>query len=176
MRLYRSRIQQLQHGWSREEVKVNFYNHRRVKGYLLIRPSGEQVLVVAKPTASRPADTVLVSPNLVLPIARDLAPEGFRWIAPLPVRNTEPEELERLAGLARDSWQDSFRFVEEVRQGDTVIREGLRPPQMGALFASLAHWKVTDDLATVVMPTGTGKTETMLALLAYECPEVLLVL
>jgi superfamily II DNA or RNA helicase len=37
---------------------------------------------------------------------------------------------------------------------------------MGALFATLAHWTVAaEEAATIAMPTGTGKTETMLALL-----------
>ena len=175
-RLHRSRIQQLQHGWSYEQVEVTSYNHRSVRGYLLTRLSGEQVLVAAKPTSSRPADAVLVSPDLILSTDSNLFPEGFRWIDPLPIRNTGSEELQRLAALARNSWRKDFRFIEETRQDDAVIKEGLRPLQMGALFASLAHWKVTNDIATVVMPTGTGKTETMLALLAYECPEVLLVI
>ncbi|PEN14804.1 helicase [Longibacter salinarum] len=46
---------------------------------------------------------------------------------------------------------------------------------MGALHASLAHWTVTREVGTVVMPTGTGKTETMLALFARERLEKLLV-
>jgi hypothetical protein len=47
---------------------------------------------------------------------------------------------------------------------------------MGGLYASLAHWKVTEDIGTVVMPTGTGKTETMLSLLMQERPERLLII
>jgi superfamily II DNA or RNA helicase len=46
---------------------------------------------------------------------------------------------------------------------------GLRQPQVGALHAIAAHFSVgTDfDAATVVLPTGTGKTETMLAAQIY---------
>lgn len=56
-----------------------------------------------------------------------------------------------------------------------VTERGLRPPQIGALHAALAHWTVTDDRATVVMPTGTGKTETMLALFVHRRLDRLLV-
>ena len=46
---------------------------------------------------------------------------------------------------------------------------GLRPPQLGALHALLAARTVEpDDPMTVVMPTGTGKTETMLAVFAVD--------
>lgn len=53
----------------------------------------------------------------------------------------------------------AFSFVEESPQNP-----GLRTPQLGALHAILAHRSMeSDEPITVVMPTGTGKTETMLA-------------
>uniref|UniRef100_UPI003A9334CF DEAD/DEAH box helicase n=1 Tax=Marinobacter sp. TaxID=50741 RepID=UPI003A9334CF len=43
---------------------------------------------------------------------------------------------------------------------------GLRKPQLAALYATLGHLVVDpSSTATVVMPTGTGKTDTMLALI-----------
>jgi type III restriction/modification enzyme restriction subunit len=46
---------------------------------------------------------------------------------------------------------------------------GLRSPQLGALHALLAARTVEpEDPMTVVMPTGTGKTETMLAVFAVD--------
>jgi superfamily II DNA or RNA helicase len=56
------------------------------------------------------------------------------------------------------------------------VLKGLRPPQIGALHATLGHWTVSDEAATIVMPTGTGKTETMLSLLIYKQLERLLVI
>lgn len=64
------------------------------------------------------------------------------------------------------AWKDKFRFrMEEADSTGEVPpgNEGLRPPQIGALHAIGAHWSISPhDVATVVMPTGTGKTETML--------------
>lgn len=40
--------------------------------------------------------------------------------------------------------------------------ERLRPAQVGALYGLLSHWSLSNDVATIVLPTGTGKTETML--------------
>ena len=62
------------------------------------------------------------------------------------------------------SLEDAFTFrAADPGRG----RHGLRPAQLGALYAVLAHWTTKSaEPATVVMPTGTGKTETMLALLA----------
>ncbi|WTB86832.1 DEAD/DEAH box helicase family protein [Streptomyces cellulosae] len=53
----------------------------------------------------------------------------------------------------------------------------LRRPQIGALHAVMGHWASgLADPGIVVMPTGTGKTETMLALLVAARMERLLVL
>lgn len=60
------------------------------------------------------------------------------------------------------SWKNSFSFIKEDRASNI---EGLRSPQIGAIHAALAHWEVSNESATIVMPTGTGKTETMLSLM-----------
>jgi hypothetical protein len=80
------------------------------------------------------------------------------------------------AEAARESWAGALTFREEGRNAlGEVVAEGLRPPQVGALYAALAHWRGVGDPATVVMPTGTGKTETMLAIMARERMRRLLV-
>src|SRR6476469_9999247 len=66
-------------------------------------------------------------------------------------------------------------MVEEEVHADGQVTPGLRPPQVGAVYAALAHWTVSPAPATIVMPTGTGKTETMLALLVSQRLERLLV-
>ncbi|MEK7992416.1 MAG: DEAD/DEAH box helicase family protein, partial [Planctomycetota bacterium] len=61
-------------------------------------------------------------------------------------------------------WLYRFGYRHELLDTNgAVIEKGLRPPQLGALFAIGAHWSLYHQAATIVMPTGTGKTETMLA-------------
>lgn len=74
-----------------------------------------------------------------------------------------------------ENWKDKFRFRE---QNDDDGVKGLRPPQIGALHAIAAHFAVGEDFepATVVLPTGTGKTETMLSLHVYKRPSRSLVI
>ncbi|HIG96006.1 hypothetical protein A3D62_02475 [Candidatus Kaiserbacteria bacterium RIFCSPHIGHO2_02_FULL_49_11] len=72
-----------------------------------------------------------------------------------------------------ESWDSSFSYKEEDPSNNI---KGLRSPQIGALHAIHAHWIVDDSTATVVMPTGTGKTETMLStLLSKKCSKILVV-
>lgn len=65
------------------------------------------------------------------------------------------------------TWRNKFEFRVENEEEQ---QPGLRPPQMGALHAICAHFAVGDNFepATVVLPTGTGKTETMLATQVYR--------
>jgi superfamily II DNA or RNA helicase len=65
----------------------------------------------------------------------------------------------------------SFRFVELAG-----LTPGLRPPQLGALHAILAHrYTESDWPITIVMPTGTGKTETMLSIYCHSPGRTLIV-
>lgn len=65
------------------------------------------------------------------------------------------------------NWQGQFSF-RTARQ-DPPTR-GLRLPQLGALHAIAGHFAVGREFepATVVLPTGAGKTETMLAVQVYR--------
>lgn len=95
-----------------------------------------------------------------------------RWLFPRPRRAIDTAT----ADAARASWDHRFHFREEGLNPDkSVHRPGLRPPQIGALYAALAHWTAHEEAATIVMPTGTGKTETMLALCVQQRLERLLV-
>ncbi|WP_290517533.1 DEAD/DEAH box helicase family protein [Alcanivorax sp.] len=73
------------------------------------------------------------------------------------------------------SWLGQLAFKEDKPELGQV---GLRLPQIGALHAISAHLSTDKELepATVVLPTGTGKTETMLATMVYRrAPCILLV-
>lgn len=72
----------------------------------------------------------------------------------------------------KDSWTGGIRFGRP----DELAGEGLRVPQSGALHAIAAHWSVKSAPALVIMPTGTGKTDTMVAAMVMRAPRRTLVL
>lgn len=89
-----------------------------------------------------------------------------RWLAYAYTAPVSPKDN------AVTSWKSAFRYIGEEDAG--AGRIGLRKPQIGALHAIHAHWSTSNGVATIVMPTGTGKTETMLATLVTAlCPRVL---
>ncbi|MEU3645192.1 DEAD/DEAH box helicase family protein [Lentzea sp. NPDC034063] len=69
----------------------------------------------------------------------------------------------------------SFEGAIEFRKPG--VPGSLRRPQLGALHSVIGYWSTgVTEPGVVVMPTGTGKTETMLAVMLAERPERLLVL
>jgi hypothetical protein len=132
--------------------------------------SGQTLKIINARTATRiDADLVLLVPGASEPskIAEALELGGGRWIHFVP---TDVSALDAPARNARldavtASWQEAFRLRESrpAENGRAAAR-GLRRPQIGALRAALAHTTRSSKPATIIMPTSTGKTETMLAL------------
>ena len=66
------------------------------------------------------------------------------------------------------SWENNLNY--------DLLEKKLRKPQLGALYALKSHFTVSNNEATVVMPTGTGKTETMLSYIVSEKLEQVLII
>lgn len=101
------------------------------------------------------------------------SPETARWhrhpaISDENSPSTEACVQERQRVL--ESWTESLR----LRPVGLRPEGGFRHPQLGAIHAVLAHWTLSNSPATVVMPTGTGKTETAIALMIASQPKCLL--
>jgi superfamily II DNA or RNA helicase len=151
-----------------EEVQVS----ARRKEPLYRLSDGQAVVVTARTGVTRPAvaDGVLH--------ARD--GEAPRWLSHRRVEELRSQiAANGLVSTADDilrSWKGGFQFSTEERnaRGD-IVTSGLRPPQVGGLYAIGAHWSLYRQPATLVMPTGTGKTETMLAALPAYVPGRVLV-
>ncbi|MFT3703019.1 MAG: DEAD/DEAH box helicase family protein [Agriterribacter sp.] len=89
-----------------------------------------------------------------------------KWLKHPLLNNSHPDDITA-------TWKDQFFFKEENL---TLNQYGLRQPQIGAIHMILGHLTVPLESAIVVLPTGTGKTETMLsALVALPCKRILVV-
>jgi len=102
-------------------------------------------------------------------IIRSAGSGSIKRVLPLPLSpaTVDRAAAARLQAEARAFWRDRFEIRRELRDDQGVIlAPGLRTPQVGALHATLAHWTVSNKPATIIMPTGTGKTTTMLAIMA----------
>ncbi len=71
------------------------------------------------------------------------------------------------------SWEDGIKLKEENTSKGIL---GFRKPQIGAICAIKSNWTISNKSVTIVMPTGTGKTETMLAtIISEKCKKVLII-
>lgn len=99
---------------------------------------------------------------------RRVAGNEILWLAEgQGAHGSEPRAVDEVTASLRGC----FAFVEE-----SADEPGLRSPQLGALHAILAHRSMeTGEPITIVMPTGTGKTEAMLAAFAHTPARTLVV-
>jgi superfamily II DNA or RNA helicase len=102
--------------------------------------------------------------------------DGFEWTKRFEFDELKWEDVFTRREEARASLAGKFTFIEEKRDEELkVIVPGLRSPQIGAIYAALAHRRMSSEVATIVLPTGTGKTDCMAALMALTAPRCLLV-
>lgn len=154
-----------QQAFNRTKQRVKIYDHDQ-KGYFLVITEFEKPFskILIRLRRAKKIETklgVLYSPEINN--LEDISEQSvFDW-----------EDLGEIKDFAKapeavlNNWFGKFSFKAEDE--DKGIK-GLRPPQIGALHAISAHFSVGEKFepATVVLPTGTGKTETMLAMLVYH--------
>lgn len=101
-----------------------------------------------------------------------------RWQRPAPLEPAKIflEDFPERHKTIRATWNDALSLREEEYEGDRRVVMGFRSPQIGAIHAIKAHWVVSDAPSTLVMPTGTGKTETMLSVFVSTDVDKLLVI
>lgn len=160
-------VYQLEFDKQDSEGSLEEYSYNRVSGYVFTEEGGRDILITSKKnwSANDRFDLVLFTKDF------DRINEGdysnFLWIKhpDITAPNTCQEVIESYCG--------AFSFKKENLEQDI---EGLRSPQIGGIYAALAHWQIGNEPATIVMPTGTGKTETMLSLLiAANCTKLLVI-
>lgn len=144
----------------------------RIKEKLYKLSDGQAIIVTKRNKLSRPSN--------VDGVLRVDAGVESKWLSHQLLdqfqEDVKQKGLKHLAIEILTTWNDKFSFRAEERDAaDTIISKGLRPPQVGGLHAIGAHWSLHEQPASVVMPTGTGKTETMLATLVAYSPGKLLV-
>lgn len=170
-----NRIRQLRHPAITTEAEVIPFTRAKRQGELLMF-DGRRVMVFAKrlPNGAESIGEVLITSDGK---AVSSADSQSKWVlSPSEcLQMCDKGRLEAVTAAVLRSWSDQFRFVEEQALDNGEVAPGLRPPQIGGLHSALGHWKMSDGVATIVMPTGTGKTETMVALTLHQRPTRLLV-
>lgn len=88
---------------------------------------------------------------------------GVSFLAELKNGTGKNKGTYQIKGCVQNTTKNSQSYFDDVKiNGIGESGWCLRPAQIGAIYSLLSHWSLTKDVATVVLPTGTGKTETML--------------
>ena len=162
-----------EHGLPREGALATFARGR-LQGFIF-QPTGggEEVLIIPKTRQIPDGYARIVQATVHAGGgAADLS-DGLWLRHPLLNGRADVTDHEWEIQQVLESWVGAFFYVQEDPARNVT---GLRGPQIGAVHAVHAHWSVSDAPATIVMPTGTGKTETMLSILVSTgCPKLLVV-
>ncbi|WP_373004354.1 DEAD/DEAH box helicase [Sulfurimonas sp.] len=151
------------------EVNITAHTTNRVNGYIASNDHYNFLISPSKLWAEiNRFDNVLYCKNLnSYQSLEDCADKDFQWLKhPLLNQEYTNEEI-------NESWENSLILRKENRERSI---KGLRTPQIGGIYSTLGHWETSNETATLVMPTGTGKTETMLSLLLMAQINKLLVI
>lgn len=162
-----------------QRLKTRAFKQRTLRGVVGTNEKGLNFLFLPrKTTANVPFENVFLCPTATDVESfsrRDICSEPQK-LFPKPLDpKTDQKAILVLRTEIAESWKDGLSFDEEKTEDGKVTRSGFRPPQIGALHALKAHWTVSSKVATVVMPTGTGKTETMIAASYMERAECVLI-
>lgn len=170
LKIGKNKVQQLAQTAQQLPVAISMSHH---EGWLKLSSELSpplKTLFLAK--SHKEKATIANQPCLKLTKKIDLSSLGsttkLTWLSHFNQPALSPDDI-------RKTWLHSFSFREEDQEHGIA---GLRPPQIGALHAICAHYSTKQRSlpATVVLPTGTGKTEVMLAALISRRPKKLLVL
>jgi Type III restriction enzyme, res subunit len=167
-------IRQIGEPGLRREGTLMTFPHGNSRGFLF-QPTGggEEVLIIPR-TKQIPDEHRRIVQATVNAAASSADLSNGLWLRH-PLLNHRPGTVghKREIQQVLESWVGAFSYIQEDPSRNI---SGLRGPQIGAVHRVHAHWSVSDAPAIIVMPTGTGKTETMLAILVSAgCPKLLVI-
>lgn len=125
--------------------------------------NSNKILVINKKTSSKIIDNY---DKILLIKEWDLKDDSFTYNKNVYVWYKHPSmnEVEinhTYLQSIKESW-NNFKIIEENKE---LWIEWLRKPQVGALYSIISNYTINNQTFTIVMPTWTWKTETMLAVL-----------
>jgi superfamily II DNA or RNA helicase len=157
----------------RREGTLATFTRGRLRGFIFQPTGGEEVLIIPKTTQIPDGYVRILQATVDATVEFADLSDAF-WVKhPLLNGGVGATNHEHEIQQVLESWVGAFSYIQEDLARNVT---GLRGPQIGAVHAVHAHWSVSDVPATIVMPTGTGKTETMLSILVSAgCPKLLVV-
>tara|TARA_R110002051_G_scaffold74446_2_gene135488 strand:+ start:1058 stop:4360 length:3303 start_codon:yes stop_codon:yes gene_type:complete len=170
-RLHGADIFQVEHAGADVTLTLAAFKQRQLIGQMGKSEDDKRRLFLDRKTAAMlEADEVyqVGDASSIEAVRRSAESGSIKRMSPSPL-NPAAIDLATAAQMQNDArtvWSDKFELRQEVRdEQGAIVSPGLRTPQVGALHAALSHWTVSNKPATIIMPTGTGKTTAMMAIM-----------
>lgn len=136
-----------------ERITLEAFDRRTLKGVIGTAFNGKRYAFVDRKTSvSLDVDELfLISDASSLEACASCIASGtYQRLAPKPMNPAKvtDDTLVSICLETQSSWQNQFQLLEEGIDNDGNIEPGLRTPQVGAIYAALAHWSVSNKPAT----------------------------
>lgn len=155
--------------YGQEDVCLNNTSRSIItRNPFVVEEDGRRIFFTSNPTATVPDNcpyAILVNRSPTPKLFCDGTFKSYEWLKHPFINDVlTPDEIVFL-------WRGKFTYLEK---DDVTNSPGLRKPQSAAIHAYQSKIGTLKDRANIVMPTGTGKTETMLGItIAAQCRKVL---
>lgn len=158
------------HCYANDEITIDNSNKTSIKSIkpFIVEQDSRRIMFTSNRNSIIPEDcdyAVLINHQINSSsfIKEDFKVKG--WLKhPAMNDNLTPDEISK-------SWRGKFTYLKEDKNSGAA---GLREPQASAIHAYLSYQPALKNRANIVMPTGTGKTETMLGIMvAAQCHKIL---
>jgi len=88
---------------------------------------------------------------------------SFRWNTFKSVSTSKALTDVKDAEAVINSLENNVQIrPQELKTDGSIKKSGLRAPQVGAIYSILSHSAISNEAVSIVLPTGTGKSETIL--------------
>ena len=155
-------------------VQLKFPECSKDSGEIEASAAGSGIELLGKKIAVR--KTKATQPSAGFDDLLLLTGSDLTWAKRIEWNNPKWNELFERRETVVSGLKETFTLIEEEQDKDhNITKFGLRPPQIGAIHSALGHLRMSSGVATVVMPTGTGKTDSMVSLMTLLEPKCLLI-
>ena len=156
--------------YGQDDVTIDNTERRSIvsRQPFIVEHDGKRILFSSKPDIAIPEEcdyAILINHQINFAAFERNEFQIKGWLKhPAMSEDKTPDEVVK-------SWRGKFTYLPEDKE---IGQPGLREPQLAAIHAFLSRHYTLRDRANIVMPTGTGKTETMLGILiSAQCRKVL---
>lgn len=168
-----SRIKDNQQLWLRgTTINLEIIKYEIYKDHVVVEDNDLNRFKIISKTSKKIFETDVIEANCKfrdIPTQIENQTIDFRWKTHEKITTVKKLASKEDISTVINSLSEAVQLKQQILDANGDIKEiGLRPPQIGAIYSILSSLAVENNSVAIVLPTGTGKTETILGTIAVN--------